>query len=126
MRSKILIHTNIPAPYRVALFNRLKDLGITVLYRSELEENRLWHIKDIQHSHIYYRNLFVLSYLLKNKVESIVVLDLIFIQLLFGLCKIKLKKHIIFTDSWLHNQGLFFSTKIIRKIIIKRSDAYVC
>lgn len=57
MSKTVCLITNIPAPYRVPVFDRLysrlgeKGIELVVLYLSKTEPNRLWKLPDIFHEH---------------------------------------------------------------------------
>ncbi|MHC1743881.1 MAG: glycosyltransferase family 4 protein [Syntrophobacteraceae bacterium] len=59
MPEPVCLVTNIPAPYRIPVFDRLSGLlsengrGLTVVYKSVSERGRLWKIAEMAHSHLF-------------------------------------------------------------------------
>ena len=53
---RLAIVTNIPAPYRVPVYNRLAaadGIELHVFYSVELEPDRNWDLPDFKHAHTY-------------------------------------------------------------------------
>ncbi len=132
---KIVLLTNIPAPYRIPVFDILEKEyknNFIVIYSQSSEKNRNWEIPSIKHKHIFVKesnksnSVFIL--LLKFKPKIIITAGFkkeMLVAFLFS--KLFKKKHIVFTDSWeLPTSNLSFLHKILRKIIIKSSNAFIC
>lgn len=52
LNEKLIIVTNVLAPYRIPLFNQLnRKIDVLVLTCNEIEKNRFWEIKNIEFEH---------------------------------------------------------------------------
>src|ERR1700690_2083497 len=59
---KLAIVTNIPAPYRIPIYNiigREMSYDFLVIYCASLEPDRQWDLGQIEFSHIYLKESFV-------------------------------------------------------------------
>jgi len=137
---RTVLISNIPAPYRVIQFNKLDEIldeQFTVLYSATIEQNRLWNVPEISHSHVFlkksvlgrtYLNPNLLSKLSSIKPDIIISAGFnlnIIIAYLYS--KINKCNFIVLTDSWSQPvSNLSLLHKFVRKIIIKNSDAYIC
>ena len=147
--SRVLLITNIPAPYRVDLFKYLQRNQLEheyhVIYTSQNEENRMWTIKEECLENTTILNSKVIKIKGKNddrfvhipgnlskeiqKVNPDVVIAWEYnpsaIQALLW-CKIHKKKFIHLTDGTLFSErNIGFIQKITRRIIISNADAYI-
>jgi glycosyltransferase involved in cell wall biosynthesis len=137
---KALLITNIPSPYRVLLFNDVIpkiSSDFKVLYCAVNEPNRKWDIPSLNHPHIFlrksvfknqYLNMDIWKILKKNKPDTIITAGFNFTMLIaFFYAKLYKKNHIILTDSWMLTiRQLTLLHRILRRIIIKYSRAYIC
>jgi glycosyltransferase involved in cell wall biosynthesis len=139
---KILLITNVPSPYRSKQFNLIGDnLGnnFLVFYTSSnfSVTKMKWDRPELTHSHKFLdqNNKFtIVSYIsllkiLNRENPDILVtsgFNIIMVSV-FIFAKCFNKKHIVFTDSWLYPISKLSSLhRIIRKIIIKKSDGFIC
>lgn len=147
--SKVVLITNIPAPYRVDLFyymqTHIKEHEFYVIYTSETEDNRQWTVD---------KNKIVNSHILRSKILKVksttdvryihipenirkqldrVMPDVVIaweynfaaIQSLLW-CKIKSRKFVHLTDGTLYSErNIGFAQKIARKIITSMSNACI-
>ena len=141
---RIALVTNIPSPYRVLQFNKIaEELGsnFIVLYTAKLAFNRKWKVKNIKHNHIFlkktllslpnksiYFNTDIWKQLKQIKPTIIITAGFNPTMLIaFLYSKFKKIRHIVFTDAWLQTvDSLSFFHKVIRKIIFRFSDAFIC
>ena len=49
----VVVVTNTPAPYRIPVFDLIKNFKLTVIYSARLESNRRWSIGNLNHEHIF-------------------------------------------------------------------------
>lgn len=137
---RIVLVTNIPSPYRVLQFDKVAEkLGdnFCVFYCARITSIRKWKISELKHKHIFlkkskFENKWFNSDIVTNlKIfnPDIIITSGFFptSMLAFFYAKIHKKKHIVFTDSWVHSVNkLTFFHRLLRKIVIPRSDAFIC
>ena len=137
---RTVLVTNIPSPYRVLQFDKVAEkLGdnFCVFYCARITSIRKWKIPELKHKHVFlkkskFENKWFNIDIIKNlKIYNpdIVITSGFFPTSLFAFfyAKIHRKKHIVFTDSWLHSVNkLTFFHRLLRKIVIPRSDAFIC
>lgn len=146
---KVVIVTNIPSPYRVALYNYLHEnitqYDFNIIYTSENESNRTWKVdvEKLAKSYILKSKVIKLKgkiddrYIhipgnmskLLNQINPDVVIAMEYnpaaLQCLFW-CKTKKKKFIHLTDGTLVNErNLNVMQKLSRKVICKNSDSFI-
>ena len=142
MSGTICLITNIPAPYRVPVFDRLysklkeQDLNLVVLYLSGTEPNRLWEPPCISHEHevlpgkifsigsaFFHWNPSLIRQL--NRLKPAVVITCGFdFAMLQGFLWSVMKKvpHISFSDGTLDSERkIGFFRRLARKFVIKKS-----
>ncbi len=146
---KVAIVTNIPAPYRVDLYNYLHEnvtqYDFNIIYTSENESNRAWVVNEEK---------LVKSYILKSKViklkekiddryihipgTMLKILNQINPDVVIAMeynpaaiqclawCKQKKKKFIHLTDGTLSSEkNINVLQKFLRKFICEKSDAFI-
>ncbi len=141
MKKKVVLITNIPAPYRVLFFDEIaRSIGenFTVLYCAKNESNRSWKIPNINHKHIFLKNTMikigksrvyfnydVWKYLKELNPDIIITggfAPTMLLSILFA--RLKRRKHFITTDAWEKTEkNLSFIHKFVRKIFYVRADA---
>lgn len=149
MASKVVIVTNIPAPYRVDLFfymqTHFSEYEFHIIYTNKTENNRQWAFDKnklinsiILHSKIIkvrgklddrYIHLPVNIIACLNKISPDIVIafeyNLAALQCL-AWCKIYSKGFIHLTDGTLYSErNIGKIQKFARRIIIKNADAYI-
>jgi glycosyltransferase involved in cell wall biosynthesis len=134
--------TNIPAPYRERIHEIVaSELGnYKVIYCHEKESNRVWNfsygkyvkyflkkrVLNISGRYVHF-NFDVINVLNAIK-PSVVITDGYTPTYLFSFLwsKLNRKKHICMSDGWLQSErNLSFFHKMLRKIIVKRSHAWI-
>jgi len=138
---KAVLVTNIPSPYRVLQFDRVsKSLNdnFIVLYCAKITSVRKWLVPDIKHRHIFLKGSILknnhwlnpdILRTLKSLNPDVIITSGLFPTSIIAFIYAKLlgKKHIYFTDSWLHSVNrLSFFHRWIRIIVIKSSSACIC
>lgn len=138
---KVVFITIIPSPYRALQFDKVNETlsdKFIVLYSAKGSKNRKWNIRPMVHSHRFLRKSLTTKGKYLNldifKVLNELKPDIIITSGLFPTCilaylysRILRKKHIYFTDSWLHHvKSLGHIRKWLRKVVIRKSDACVC
>lgn len=141
--ANICMVTNIPAPYREMIHEMVStNIGdrYKVIYCREREPNRNWKIQYGKYERHFLKgkvfsykgkyihfNLDIFSVL--NKLNPLVVITTGYTPtflIAFLWTKLNGRKHICFTDGWLESEkNLSIIHKVIRKIIIKNSDAFI-
>lgn len=140
---KIAIITNIPAPYRVPVFNELaldKDLDVTVCYCSALENNRKWNYGVIDHKYIFlkerviqrgdkyiHNNIDVISYLAKINPDVVITTGFNPTHLYaFFYALLKGKKHIPMCDNTLKSEAILtWKHRLVRRFVYSYSHAFI-
>ena len=148
-KKRIIILTNIPSPYRVALFNYLIDNYIEyefrIVYSASLEEDRGWKINnseiknsiflksksikmngslDYKHIHI---PMDIVEVLNKENPDIVIASEYNPTALIsYFWSKVKKKKYISWSDGTLNSEKNINSIqKILRKLICSGSDALI-
>ena len=149
MANKVVIVTNIPAPYRVELFyymqTHFSEYEFDVIYTSKTEDNRQWFLDKnklinsiILHSKVIkmkgkldnrYIHLPINIMTCLNKISPDIVIafeyNLAALQCLLW-CKIQNKSFIHLTDGTLYSErNIGKIQKLARKVIIKNADAFI-
>lgn len=147
--AKVLLITNIPAPYRLDLFyymqTHIKEHEFHVLYCAERESNRCWNVDKEKISNTYFlqnkeiaiKNKYDTKYIhipmgvtekLKQINPDVVIgweynpISLVAI----AWCKLHKRKYINLTDGTLYSErNINFVQKVNRKIIAKGCDAAI-
>ena len=145
---KVVIITNIMAPYRVDLFNYISktytNYDITVIYSTHNEDNREWEQEEIKHKFIIlksktiklksngdYKYIHLPIDILKqlNKIEPDIIIGSEYnptIILSYIYSKLNRKKFISWSDGTLNSeQDINFLQRTVRGIICKNSDALI-
>jgi glycosyltransferase involved in cell wall biosynthesis len=141
---KAVLVTNIPSPYRVALFDEIEkqiDFDFVVIYCAYNENNRMWAVPELNHKNIFLKEesftllkktnfywridiIRVLKYLNPDVIVTAGFNPVMIFAFLYS--KINSKRHIVFSDSWKRTiQDLTFIHKSIRRIVFKFSSAFV-
>lgn len=146
---KIVIISNIPAPYRVAFFEyiakHLQQYEITILYSARQQQNREWSIegeklqnsvflksKTIRIKRRYDDKYIQIPYNLTTELNKIVP-DIVVVSeynpvsiRAMHWCKTHHKKYISWTDGTLYaERNINFLQRLSRKFIIQKADAYL-
>lgn len=142
---RVVIVINIPAPYRIPIFEKLSEyLGndFLVIFAARSEPNRAWNIKELKFNHLFlnenitekkdgfnyvHNNIDVIQHLKLYNPDVIITTGFNPTHLYAWLyAKLFRKKHVTMTDgtmttekhlSWLH--------KFIRKIVFSTSHAHI-
>lgn len=146
---KVCIITNIPAPYRVDLFNFISNkynnnYEINVIYSSANEDNRGWNHKELIHNYsilksktikirkrLDYKYIHLPVNILEhlNKLNPDIVIASEYnptSYLAYKWSKFKKKKFISWSDGTLNSEKqINLIQKLIRKDICKHSDAFI-
>lgn len=142
---KFALITNIPAPYRLPIFESLgKKFGndFLVIYAADREQNRSWDLPEIGFNHRFlkknvtakkdgfnfiHNNTDVWTHLV-NFAPDVVITTGFNPTHLYAYCYAKLhkKKHIPMTDGWIESEkSLSLVHKLLRTIIFKTSHAFI-
>jgi glycosyltransferase involved in cell wall biosynthesis len=140
---RIVLITNIPAPYRIPILNLIAEKygdGFTVIYCAKKESNRKWDLPKMTHNYIFlkeniikkngksiHNNPGVLRYL--NRINSDIVVttgfNLTFIYA-FLWSLLHRKKHIPMTDGTLLSESfLTWKHRLARKFVYEFSSAFI-
>lgn len=139
---KVAILTNIPAPYRVKVFERLVDFDIdlTVIFCAKMERNRSWKLPKFNFRHIFLKervfeknDIFVHNnfdvFFELNKLKPDIVITSGFNPThlyAFIWAKLNRSKHICMTDGTVASEsGLSYLHKLIRNIVFCGSHAFI-
>jgi len=140
---KVTLITNIPAPYRIPIMNRVAERfggAFCVYYCASKEPNRMWKLQELKHPHYFLKqrmirfkgryihiNFDVWKYLSLFKPDVVVTGGFNPTMLLGWLYTvIYRKKHVPMTDGWLKSEANLSQLHFfIRKIVYKYSNAFV-
>jgi glycosyltransferase involved in cell wall biosynthesis len=140
---KIAVVTNIPAPYRVLMYNafakHLSD-NFCVFYCGKMHKDRDWDVQGIEHNHQFMKDKYVFLHgghiyydfsifkQLRKFNPDIIITNTFNPTMLFAwwYAFIHRKKHVVLTDSWLLTiNTLSFIHKIVRRIVFSYTHAYL-
>ena len=142
-KAAVVYVTNVPAPYREAIHQRVSDSlngDYHVIYCHEREPDRLWNFtlgsysrSILRRSFIAFRGRFIHANLdvwpALNRLDPNVVITTGFnptFLLAFLWCLINRRKHITFNDGWLKSEeALTFIHIAVRKFVYHRSQAFI-
>jgi glycosyltransferase involved in cell wall biosynthesis len=140
---RVAIVTNIPAPYRVPVFNILEcdhTLDLRVFYSARREPDRDWDLPEIRHSHTFlqakiitrqgkfiHNNPDVFSALRAFNPQVVLTTGFNPTHLYaFAYSRIFRRQHVAMTDGTLASEaGLWWVHRIVRRIVLSRSNAFV-
>ncbi len=142
---KIALVTNIPAPYRLPIYERVnKKYGddFVVIYAAKSEANRSWDLDAFSFNHLFlkenvkarkdgfnyvHNNVDVWSELKRIDPDVVITTGFNPTHLYaYAYTKFFGKKHIPMTDGWIESERhLSFAHKLIRKLIFKTSNAFI-
>lgn len=140
---RVALVTNIPAPYRVPIFNRVaKDLGddFFVVYCAKLEPNRQWDLPKFEFNHKYLKESFRVSRgsyihhnfdvigVLRKFRPDVVITSGFNPTYLFAWTYALLTGvgHVPMTDGWITSEKeLGLSHRIVRRIVYRTSQAFI-
>lgn len=145
MKLRIVLITNIPAPYRIPVYNKIAEKvggDFTVFYCARKEPNRGWDINltNLIHNYIFLKekmfnykgrfihiNLDVWKKLKKHNPDIVVSTSFNPTMLLAWFYTIIYrKKHIIMSDGWFKSENSLSKLHFfIRRIVYKFSDAFI-
>lgn len=142
---RVLIITNMPAPYRIAAWNIMAEKmgdNFRVLFCCKKEPNRHWTVPEIKFRHDYLKENFRIknngnTYVHKNPdvwkhlvafQPDVIVTGGFNPTMLyaFAYTLLKGKKHVPISDAWkLSEQGISVVHKIVRRVLYSFSQAYI-
>lgn len=142
---KVVLITNIPAPYRLPIFERIwSEFGdrFLVIYAADREKNRSWNLPEIKFNHIFlkkrvtakkdgfnfvHNNLDVWSRLKEFNPDVVVTTGFNPTHIYaYVFARMYNKKHIPMTDGWLFTEkDLSIFHKLLRKLIFSTSHAFI-
>ena len=140
---KVLLITNIPAPYRIPVFNRVaKALGddFMVVFCARNEPNRLWDVSHFTFRYEYlkenfkvsggsyvHNNLDVLRVLKRYNPDVVITTGFNPTSLYaWGYSLLSGKRHIPMTDGWeLSERSLGFKHRLVRMCVFSTSQAFI-
>ncbi len=140
---KVLLITNIPAPYRIPVFNRLANVlgdDFLVVFCAKVEPNRLWDVGHFAFRHQYLKENFKVSGqtfihnnrdilgVLKRFLPDVVITTGFNPTCLYawGYSLFSGKCHIPMTDGWeLSERELGFKHRLVRRVVFRTSKAFI-
>jgi glycosyltransferase involved in cell wall biosynthesis len=141
---KLALVTNIPAPYRVPIFNRIAaEMGgdFLVIFCARLEPDRQWDLPSMNFAHVYLRERYrvrdknkfvhhnpdVLKVLRQFRPDVVVTTGFNPTHLLCWLYTLCTKsRHVPMTDGWLHSErGLSRLHRLVRRAVFRSSRAFL-
>jgi len=142
---KIALVTNIPAPYRIPVYNKVAEVygdDFLVVFCAKYEPNRAWNLPVIKCNHLFlkekihakkdgynfvHNNIEVLNKLNEYNPDIVITTGYNPTHLYAWLYTVvKRKKHIPMTDGWTYSEhNLSWLHRWIRKVVFKTSDAYI-
>jgi glycosyltransferase involved in cell wall biosynthesis len=140
----VAVVTNIPAPYRVPVYDRVAQepgIDLHVFYAARSEPNRQWDLPPLQHHHSFLRERFsgrsrgqfthdnpdVVAELRRFDPSVVLTTGFNATHLYgFAFSYLRGRRHITMTDGTLQSEAeLSWLHRLVRRVIIKRSDAFV-
>jgi glycosyltransferase involved in cell wall biosynthesis len=139
----VVLVTNIPAPYRIPIFNLLgksREINFTVIYCAEREPDRQWDLAQHESSVVFLKEQFKLRdgrYVhnnpdvwrhLRELNPDVVITPGFNPTFLYAFCYAMLfrKKHIAMSDGTLASEaGLSWRHRLARRIVYRFSSAFI-
>jgi glycosyltransferase involved in cell wall biosynthesis len=143
VRIRVAVVTNIPAPYRVPVFNRLAregDIDLHVFYAAKREPDRAWDLPEISHPHSFLREKFFTGKrtFIHNNPDVFAALRAFDPQVVvttgfsptylyaFVYTKLFGRRHVVMTDGTLASEaGQSPVHRLLRRVVLGRSGAFV-
>jgi glycosyltransferase involved in cell wall biosynthesis len=143
VRIRVAVVTNIPAPYRVPVFNLLakeRDIDLHVFYAARREPDREWDLPEISHPHSFLRERFFTGKrtfihnnpdvfaALRTFDPQVVVTTGFSPTYLYAFVYTKLfgRRHVVMTDGTLASEaGQSRVHRLLRRVVLGRSSAFV-
>jgi glycosyltransferase involved in cell wall biosynthesis len=140
---RVAVVTNIPAPYRVPVYNLLaadSSINLHVFYAAQREPNRNWDLPSISHPHSFMCERFVArnGQYVHNNPEIFTALRTFDPQVVvttgfgptylyaFAFAQLFRRRHVAMTDGTLASEAnLSLAHRLMRRVVLRRSDAYV-
>jgi glycosyltransferase involved in cell wall biosynthesis len=141
---KLALITNIPAPYRIPIFNRIAaELGrdFLVIFCARLEPDRNWDLCSMEFDHVYLKERYhvvnknkfvhnnpdVLAVLRRFRPDVVVTSGFNPTHLLCWLYTLCTRsRHVPMTDGWLHSErGLSRLHRMVRRGVFRSSRAFL-
>jgi len=142
---KIIIVTNMPAPYRIPIFEKIAQIyknNFLVIYSIRAEPNRSWNLRDLNFRHVFLKENIIgktegLSYVhnnpdiwkyLKEFNPDIIITTGFYPTSLYAwlYSLIYRKKHIPMTDGWIGvEKHLSWIHKFVRILVYNTSHAFI-
>lgn len=142
---KVVVVTNIPAPYRIPVFDILRkklDEKLTVVYCAKSEPNRNWKIRHLGFQHVFlkenmipkkdgfnyvHNNIEILKHLKSIDPDIVITTGFNPTHIYAWLYTLFFKKkHITMTDGWIGSEkNLTLLHKFLRKLVYKTSEAFI-
>ncbi len=140
---RVAVVTNIPAPYRVPVFNLLAaeaGIDLHVLYAARREPDRAWDLPEILHRHTFLRERFFTGKrtfihnnpdvfgALRGLSPHVVVTTGFSPTYLYAFAYAQLfgRRHVAMTDGTLASEGNFsVAHRLLRQVVLSRSGAFV-
>lgn len=140
---RVALVTNIPAPYRVPVLNRLaqaEEIELTVFYAAHTEPDRQWDLPPLQHTHVYldgqmvtrggrfiHHNPQVWDELLRLAPDVVVTTGYNPTHLLgYVYARLYGRRHVVMTDGTVDSElRLSWAHRLLRRHVIAHSAAGV-
>jgi len=142
---KIIIVTNMPAPYRIPIFEKITQKyhdDFSVIYSVRTEPNRSWNLGNLNFKHIFLKENIIaktegLSFVhnnpdiwkhLKEMKPDVIITTGYNPTFLYAwiYSLIYRKKHIVMTDGWIESEKkLSWVHRLVRILVLNTSHAFI-
>jgi glycosyltransferase involved in cell wall biosynthesis len=140
---RIAMVTNIPAPYRVPVYDRIAEMcsgEFRVIYMAKLETNRRWEVPPLRHDHVFLRGFAVtrkdreihFRWGINHQLTAFrpdVILTGGFNPPMIAAwlhAQARLRSHVAMSDSWAFSEaGLSSVHRLARRAVYATSSAFV-
>lgn len=135
--TRVALLVNIPAPYRVPVYDRLaSQVDLRVIYMAEREAERAWQVPPLAHDHIYLRGREVRGVQLRagvlaelRRFQPDVVMTAGFHPAMlsaWAYARAKGRAHVAVSDAWLGSETqLSAAHRFLRRRVFRSSAAFV-
>jgi glycosyltransferase involved in cell wall biosynthesis len=143
-RLRVAVVTNIPAPYRVPVFNLLgrdHSMDLHVIYSARSEPGRAWDLPALAHSHVFLREKFLAKSrgtFRHNNPDVLAALQACDPQVVvttgfsptylyaFAYARTFRRRHVVMTDGTLASEAhLSPGHRMLRRVVLSGSGAFV-
>src|SRR5262249_23086176 len=140
---RIALFTNIPAPYRVPVYDRIAEQcgsDFRVIYLAQREANRKWNVPTLRHDHVFLRGFAVrrknreihvrwgVSHQLNTFRPDVILTGAFSPPMIAAWLRARAHRipHVPVSDAWAHSEAELSSVhRLVRRAVYATSSAFI-